>query len=113
MGGDVPVLLVEDRPSRPPIRPIPLPVDVQSAGLIAVAVELCGWSVKETTGTATAALQFYNGDSNGGEIVGEQVLAAGASATVGPAPDGVLCSRGLYLLVVSGSVTGSVWVRRE
>ena len=64
----------------------------------------------ETTGTAPASLVLVNGQDATGTIVVPVTLTAGQSTRDYLAGGGVLFDSGVFLRVVSGSVSGSVWV---
>lgn len=105
--GELLVGVLQDRP----VRPFDIPATGTSQKLFTRPCLLMGWSLRETTGSAAAAVVLFNGAGAGGPRVGEQQLASGASASqVGPA-DGIWCDTGLYLFFVSGSVEGSVWLK--
>lgn len=72
---------------------------------------LMGWSLRETTGSAAAAAELFNGSTTGGSRAGEQALASGGSGGQVCPDDGVWCDSGLLIHVVSGSLTGSVWLK--
>ena len=92
--------------------PVPIPVTTVSQVLISGAVGLVGWSLRETTGAAVATVEFVDGGSAGGTIIGEVSLAAGASDTEPVSDKGVLARQGIYMRVIAGSVTGAIYVRR-
>lgn len=74
-------------------------------------VLLMGFSLKETTGTAIAELDLYNGTDTSGLDVYPITLAAGQSTADNFAPGGLLFPSGLFPSVVSGSVKGSLWIK--
>lgn len=67
-----------------------------------------GFTVKETTGTATAAVTIYdNASAASGVILDVITLLANESAREDYAV-GIAAYRGIYVQVVSGAVTGAV-----
>ena len=93
------------------MRAIPVPTTTTDTQLTSRPCLLVGWSLRETTAAAVAAVQLFSGGSTGGVLVGEQALASGGTGNHQVAPDGVLCEGGLFLDVLSGSVAGVVYVR--
>jgi hypothetical protein len=71
---------------------------------------LTGWSLRETS-LNPATVDLYSGGSTGGALVASFTIAAGGSSVIAIPDGGVLCDAGLYIEVVSGTVTGAVWVR--
>lgn len=71
---------------------------------------LLGWSVRETSGSAAAALDLYTGTAATGQVVAALGLPAGGESRAGPGWPGVPCPAGLYHDSVSGAYTGAVWV---
>lgn len=85
------------------------------AGNTSIAVEgagiaLTGWSVRETTGAATADVDIVDGGSAAGDIVASINLNAGQTVrdTVGAYP--VRLASGLFLRINSGTVDATFWV---
>lgn len=75
------------------------------------AYEFMGWSIRETTGSATAAFRLRDGDVNG-EVIANANLAANESIRDLFAPNGVRVNTGrIYLQVLSGSIEGVVYWR--
>ena len=70
-----------------------------------------GWGFLETTGAAGAVLEIYDGQDTTGELVVPISLLASESVRDWNAGDGIYCSRGVFVRVVSGTVRGAVWVR--
>jgi hypothetical protein len=100
----------------PPPRAIhALPVTLSGAGvqLLELPVEFCGWSLRETTGSAGASVDFYTGSGTGGELIASTAPASGMSTSLSLNNHGVWARRGIYVNVVSGAVTGVVWYRRR
>ncbi len=79
-----------------------------SQALINAACTYRGFSVKETSGTATASLILYdNASAASGPILDEITLLANESAREFYEP-GITARAGIYVSVVSGAVAGSV-----
>lgn len=84
---------------------------VTGSGLvIATPVLLTGYSVRETSGTAVAALDLFSGHDSTGQLVAALGMVAGGLAEAGPGWPGVYCPGGLYAVVQSGAMDGAVWV---
>jgi len=69
-----------------------------------------GFAIKETSGTATAAVVIYdNASAASGTILEEIALNPGESARE-YYPDTIAAQAGIYVDIVSGAVAGSVRV---
>lgn len=69
-----------------------------------------GFSIRETSGSATALVRLFdNASAASGTVLEEIALAAGESARE-YYRDGIWAYNGVYLDVVSGAVAGSVRV---
>lgn len=67
-----------------------------------------GFSISETSGTASARIRIFEGNSTAGPILDEITLAANESAREYYADNNFSVGSGIYVQVVSGSVSGSV-----
>lgn len=81
-----------------------------SGPLVQRAHALLYWSIRETTGTAAAALRLLDSTGAGGDIIATIALPAGQSSVEGLGPWGIPCAAGVYLDVVSGACEGSILV---
>lgn len=106
-----PVLEV-DVGGQEPARPLQVPTTTASRLLAQGRWIVYGWSFRETTGAAAAIWELYDGYDDTGELVASTGLAQATSDSQALMDVGVLMERGVYLNVVSGSITGSVWARR-
>lgn len=102
---------LRDRLLERPVLPVPIPTTTTDKALITRPCLLVGWSLRETTGAAVASAEFDAAPSSGGPTVGEQSLASAGSGSQHLCNEGVLCEGGVFLHVVSGSVTGVVYAR--
>jgi hypothetical protein len=93
----------------------PQPVQVLAVGadqlVISTEVRLCGWSLRETSAAAVAALRLRNGDSVGGPLVASIALASGGSDTVWLGDKGIRCGSGVFLDWLAGVFEGAIWLR--
>lgn len=71
---------------------------------------LMGYSVKESTGSASAELDVYNSTAATGLLVIPMTLTAGQSAEDWFGPQGLEMSVGIFCNVASGAVSGSLWI---
>lgn len=94
-----------------PTIPFPLSAVATSTGVTRRPCILVGWSLRESTGGATAAVRLIDGGDATGQNVAAISLASGGSDHEGIGPDGPLCNQGLFLQIVSGSVEGSLWIK--
>ena len=86
----------------------PLPLPAASQAISGRAGRLMGWSVRETSGTATATFRLWNTTTASGVKVATVSLNAGESSR-DYLPAAVDCEGGLYFELVSGALEGSVW----
>lgn len=74
-------------------------------------VRLMGWSLKETTGAATAAFELYDGNDVTGQSLAPVTLQANESIRDWFGATGIICERGLFINVTSGSVRGTLFMK--
>lgn len=94
-----------------PIQAIAVPATTSGQPILAGDSLLCGYSIKESTGTAPAEFQIYDGSSNNGQLVLDVTLLAGQSVVEELPFPGVYLGNGMQLVVTVGSVSGAIWVR--
>jgi hypothetical protein len=78
---------------------------------LAFAVILLGWSATETTGSATASVNIYDGTDSSGVILLPIRLASGESAEAWYGPGGIRFRNGVYINVASGAAQGALFYR--
>lgn len=93
-----------------PARPVPVPATTASRLIYGRGAVVMGWSFVESTGAATARVNLYNGHDATGTLVVPISLLAAESTRDYLSPAGVYFDSGVWLEVVTGSITGSVWV---
>jgi hypothetical protein len=81
--------------------------------LFSFSAELCGWSLRETTGSAGASVDLYTGEGTNGELIASIAVASGGMSAVISSHHAIWARRGIFVNVVSGSVTGVVYYRRR
>ena len=86
----------------------PLPLPAASKVLSSREGVLLGWSVRETSGNATATFRLWNTTQAQGVIVATVSLNSGESSR-DYLPRGIECAGGLYFELVSGTLEGSAW----
>jgi hypothetical protein len=74
-------------------------------------LRMLGFGIKNTSTSATAEVDFYDGEGSGGQLICQVTLAANESAREWWAAGGVDIEHGLCVVWVSGSVSGSAWIR--
>ncbi len=94
----------------PLFRPVPFTNLAASGLLFGGAVLLGGWALKEATGAAPAEIAFLDGADTTGILTAPITLGAGQSRADLTPGWGVTMLGGLWITVVSGSVTGAAWV---
>lgn len=87
-------------------RPYPVPVGEAVGG----RVTLFGWALKESTGSASAELDIYNGGGTNGQLVAPIALNAGQSTREYWGPEGIRMPAGMFQNATSGTAIGSVFV---
>lgn len=94
-----------------PITPLTVPVTATMFSVITGDVLLCGWSFKETTGSAPATVLILDGaDTTGQRLIDITLLAGQSRYDDAPFP-GIYCTRGVFINIGSGSVQGTIFVR--
>lgn len=93
-------------------KPIPFGTLTSSNTKFAVTgqLRLRGFGVHNTSTSATAEVDIYDGEDSGGQLVCKVLLAANESSREWWSGDGIGCEHGVAMVWVSGSVGGSVWV---
>lgn len=91
-----------------PVLPVSIPTG-RSGVVLGGPLLLFGWSLRESTGTAPAQLDVYDGADATGQLVATITLIANESTRDYPSMPGVLCRRGLFVNAVAGSVAGVLW----
>lgn len=94
-----------------PIQAITVPVTSTSSLALTGDVLLCGYSLTESTGAAPAAFSLFDGQDATGQLLATVNLSAGQSVVDALPFPGLYCTRGVFVSVVLGSVSGVVWVR--
>lgn len=96
------------------LRPV-VPVTVASASAtqtpITMVCLLCGWSFRETSGGAAAAVELRTGDATTGAILGEVGLASAGTSTQWLGDEGVLAEAGVVVSRLSGAYIGTLYIR--
>lgn len=70
---------------------------------------LAGWSLRETSGAATATVRLLDGPDKGGALLAAVALAAGGTANQWLMPGGASYGAGVYV-DITGSVEGVVYL---
>lgn len=92
-----------------PARSFPFAATAASLSIVNFSVILRGWSFRETTGSAAAALRIRDGSSATGEMVVPIGLLANESTRDFLAPDGLDIRVGVFIERVSGTFEGVIW----
>lgn len=91
--------------------PISIPATTAGATFALGPVRLMGWALKENTGAASAAFELYDGNDTTGQSLTPVNLVANESIRDWFGATGVLCERGLFINVTSGTVRGTLFVK--
>lgn len=118
--------------STPPGGPLPYPADQQALwdqldarpcvaipvnnvhttqALLSGALIFVGWAFRETA-AAAGSFDFYDGMDATGDQAGSQVIAASGGNSQSIGVKGMLCQRGLTIVVTSSTLKGAIWVKR-
>lgn len=96
---------------RPVFMPVTIPATSASVVLMPGAgVRVGGFSLRETTGTASADVQLVDGSAATNTVIAEVTLTPGQSIREVLPGLGVEVRVQLFLIVNSGTVRGSLWV---
>jgi hypothetical protein len=96
-----------------PSRHVQLSALAASAALLTTGAVVFGWSLIEPTGAAGAVALLIDGASADGDIAGAISIAAGGESIHSTTGRGVLFERGVYVQVVSGTLTGAIYYERS
>lgn len=91
-------------------RTIPIATTTTDLTVIGGASVLFGWTWIETTGSAVANVELYDGSGTNGALIVPVALNSGESTRDLWGHPGLGVQTGLFLHVVSGSVKGSLWI---
>lgn len=85
------------------------PLSGASQALVTAPGRYVGFSIRETTGAATAVVRLWdNASAASGTSLEEISLAAGESAREYYGDGGIRTTFGVYVQIVSGAIVGSV-----
>lgn len=93
----------------PPAAVLPIPATSADLTLLTGAFILRGWNFGETTGAAAATANLYDGTATGTVLVASIFLASGTSTTTRGSDAGIIVRTGLYLDMLSGSLSGAIY----
>lgn len=105
-GGQTPLPL--DYTEGPKPRTVSVKAAAASSQLFTGVGYLTCATAGETTGSARALAYLHDGVDTTGVIVGVLACISGGNADVDPAPPGIYFQQGLWLEVVSGTISVSV-----
>lgn len=93
----------------PGARPYQIASGVSGIVVVNGAALLRGWSLRETTGSAAAVVELYDGTSTGGMLVATISLTDAQSTRDYLEGSGVEIRNAIFYNVVSGAVKASIW----
>jgi hypothetical protein len=73
---------------------------------------LYGWAIKESTGAAPAQFVIRDGGDQNSTMIAPINLLANESRSDTTHNDGILCTQGVLIDVIAGSIAGAIWVER-
>lgn len=74
---------------------------------------LLGWNMRETTGSAGAVVELYDGNTAQGEFTGTVGNASGVSTVEWFGPEGIEIQNGVFAHVVTGTMDVIVYFRAD
>ena len=92
------------------IVPVTIGTTAASVLILSRGVWVCGFTLRETTGGASADVDLIAGAIGSSDILATVTLTAGQSCRDVLPGRGVYCNDGVSLLVNAGSVRGALWV---
>jgi hypothetical protein len=93
-----------------PITPIHIAATTVGGQFITRECRLYGWAFEETTGSAPAKCDLYDGTTTGGQTIVPITLLANESTRDIWGKPGIVVGNGIFLNVLSGSVRATVYV---
>ena len=73
------------------------------------SARVMGWTMVETTGSAAATVNVYDGADTSGEIALPIKIGQGGSSTDWFGPNGILFKNAVYVNVASGAAQGTIF----
>jgi hypothetical protein len=92
------------------LRLIPVPTTTADTQVVNTECRLIGFTFAETTDSAVAEVQLFDGHDENGVLVAPIKIASGASMLSNCGLSGWPITAGIYLEVLSGSVQGSITI---
>lgn len=93
----------------PASRPLPFDTLTVSKHLASGLEIVTGWSFKETTNAAGASFNIRDGQDASGRLVAPITLLTNESIRDLTGDGGLAFQSGIYIEVVSGSISGTIW----
>lgn len=104
-------------PRKRPPAAVPKSIGAVAAGaptanrqLSSVDARLLGFALRETTGVAAAAIELRAGTDPTGDLIVPLNLAGGETAREWFGPNGITFAGGLFLVRVTGTIDGAVYL---
>jgi len=101
-----------DATPRAVVSSVPFGPATADATAISGPCRLYGWAVKETTGAAPASFVIRDGGDANSTMVAPINLLASESRSDTTHNDGIMCTQGVLIDILAGSIVGAVWVER-
>lgn len=94
-----------------PVIPVSFPAITGGYTLVHTSADVCGWTIREATGTDTAQVELFDGADPTGVPLARLSIPAGHTSVVSTGFMGVRARAGVHVMVTSGLADGVVWVR--
>lgn len=91
------------------VRAVTVPATAADVTVLNGPVQLCGWSLREPTGLASAVAEIQDGN----RVLGEVDMPAGSTKTEWLGRDGLHVHGQITVHLVAGSITGCIYARYE
>lgn len=95
--------------SLPPAAVLPFATTSTDLTLLTGPFILRGWAFKETTGSAAATFELYDGPDDTTVLVVPINLATSESTRDWLTGNGIIIRTGLFLEMLTGSIKGTIW----
>lgn len=93
------------------IKPISARAQTAPSQLVSMGGRLMGWALREATGASFAAIEFYDGNNTGGQLIAPINIGSGGFLTFWYGDVGIDIEQGIYMNVVAGSMDVVLYYR--
>lgn len=94
-----------------PFQAVSFAATAGDVNIIRRSATIYGWFFRETTGSAGAIIDLYDGNDANSNLIGTVTLSSGEGRSVTFGPNGLIATVGVFVNTVAGTVVGGVWLR--